>query len=105
MDPRKQLRLISVIQVLLGLLFVLSTMFAVTTGASITREEAQIQLKQDIPFDVQWVFINHGVPYPWPFGKQWCIIGGVIAIVSLLSLVASVGAAHRMRDRLAGSSR
>lgn len=103
MKPRLKLRWISAIQVLTGLIYVASMMFTLTTAASVTREEAMHRLGQDLPADMHRVFINHRVAYAWPFGKGWCIPGGIMGVVSFMALFGSVWWAHRVKDEIARS--
>ena len=99
MDARARLRTLSIVQILAGLLYVLSALFSLSFFASCSREVA-IDRGYDVPPDFKRVFISHRIVYNWPFTKAHQIAGCVVCVATLVLLFLSVWYARRLKETL-----
>jgi len=99
MTLRTRLRLISLLQVVDGVLYVLSGMFVVSHAASLSREEAILRGHPDVPAEFARVFINHGAVHNWPFGKVHFVLGCIVFVATLSFLFGSVWVVRHLKSR------
>src|SRR5579883_1344601 len=101
MAANHERRILSLCQIVAGILFVLSGMFSISYAASCSREVAISRVGHDIPSEFKRVFINHGTVYNWPFTRGHAILSCTVFVVTLVFLFASAWYARGLK---AGSS-
>ena len=80
---------LSLLQMAAATIFLCCGYILISSLVALPRDQAQAQVREPIPQDWNWVVVNHGKAYPWPYRGPVTVLAGLGATISVVFLVVT----------------